>query len=155
LSVAFRRDSDEEVLEPKFELPIPLGPNLVTARGKQQIESQVEQLEALVARELDEKRLTDAKRELRYWRNRLATAQLAPPPPVDRIAFGSQVTFRLNGKERTILIVGDDEADPAHGYVAFSAPLAKAMMGSAAGDAVDFSGKEEAIDVMQVSAPTV
>ena len=33
MSVAFRRDSDEEHLEPKFELPIPSGPNLVTARG--------------------------------------------------------------------------------------------------------------------------
>ena len=33
MSVAFRRESDEEHLEPKFELPIPPGPNLVTARG--------------------------------------------------------------------------------------------------------------------------
>ena len=33
MSVAFRRDSDEEHLEPKFELPIPAGPNLVTLRG--------------------------------------------------------------------------------------------------------------------------
>ena len=33
MSVAFRRESDEEHLEPKFEIPIPVGPNLVTARG--------------------------------------------------------------------------------------------------------------------------
>ena len=33
MSVAFRRESDEEHLEPKFELPIPPGPNLVTERG--------------------------------------------------------------------------------------------------------------------------
>ena len=33
MSVAFRRESDEEHLEPKFELPIPPGPNLVTSRG--------------------------------------------------------------------------------------------------------------------------
>ena len=33
MSVAFRRESDEEHLEPKFELPIPPGPNLVTPRG--------------------------------------------------------------------------------------------------------------------------
>ena len=30
MSVAFRRESDEEHLEPKFELPIPPGPNYVT-----------------------------------------------------------------------------------------------------------------------------
>ena len=33
MSVAFRRESDEEHKEPRFELPIPPGPNLVTARG--------------------------------------------------------------------------------------------------------------------------
>ena len=33
VSVAFRRESDEEHLEPKFERPIPPGANLVTARG--------------------------------------------------------------------------------------------------------------------------
>ena len=33
MSVAFRRESDEEHLEPKFEQPIAPGPNLVTARG--------------------------------------------------------------------------------------------------------------------------
>ena len=30
MSVAFRRDSDEEHLEPKFELPIPPGETVVT-----------------------------------------------------------------------------------------------------------------------------
>ena len=40
MSVAFRRDSDEEHLEPKFELPVPVGPNLVTARGLALIELQ-------------------------------------------------------------------------------------------------------------------
>ena len=33
MSVAFRRESDEEHLEPKFERPIAPGPNLVTPRG--------------------------------------------------------------------------------------------------------------------------
>ena len=33
MSVAFRRENDDEHLEPTFELPIPPGPNLVTKRG--------------------------------------------------------------------------------------------------------------------------
>src|SRR3546814_13208092 len=33
MSVAFRRESDDEHKEPEFELPIPVGPNLVTPRG--------------------------------------------------------------------------------------------------------------------------
>ena len=39
MSVAFRRESDEEHKEPKFELPLPPGPNLVTARGLALIEA--------------------------------------------------------------------------------------------------------------------
>ena len=38
MSVAFRRDCDEEHLEPKFELPIPVGPNLVTGRGESRVQ---------------------------------------------------------------------------------------------------------------------
>ena len=53
MSVAFRRDSDEEHLEPKFELPIPAGPNLVTARGLRLIEERVAGLEALIADSTD------------------------------------------------------------------------------------------------------
>ena len=33
MSVAFRRESDDEHKEPKFDIPIPPGPNLVTRRG--------------------------------------------------------------------------------------------------------------------------
>jgi hypothetical protein len=49
MSVAFRRESDEEHLEPRFELPIPSGPNLVTQRGLQLIRERVDELEALAA----------------------------------------------------------------------------------------------------------
>lgn len=150
MSVAFRRDSDEEHLEPKFELPIPVGPNLVTARGLALIEARVAELEALVASGLEETPLAEAKRDLRYWRTRLATAQLAPPPPEDEVAFGSRVRFRHNGAERSIDLVGDDEAEPAAGRIAFSAPLARALMGALAGEFVDFAGKEEAVEVLEV-----
>ena len=46
MSVAFRREGDDEHLEPKFEIPIPPGPNLVTARGLQLLEAKVAELEA-------------------------------------------------------------------------------------------------------------
>ena len=38
MSVAFRRESDDEHKEPKFDIPIPPGPNLVTERGLKLIE---------------------------------------------------------------------------------------------------------------------
>ena len=77
MSVAFRRDSDEEHLEPKFELPIPPGPNLVTPRGLALIEARNAELEAAIAAATPEQ-LPALQRDQRYWRARLATAQLAP-----------------------------------------------------------------------------
>jgi transcription elongation GreA/GreB family factor len=152
VSVAFRRESDEEHKEPKFELPIPVGPNLVTASGLEQIRAKVVELEAFVAEEKAEARLEEAKRDLRYWRTRQATAQLAPPPPAEEVGFGSRVAFRLRGQTRSIDIVGDDEADPAKGRIAFSAPLARAMIGSCVGDLVDFGGEAEAIEILEIAS---
>lgn len=152
MSVAFRRESDEEHKEPRFELPIPAGPNLVTAAGLKQAEARVTELTELAAKETDETRLADAQRQLRYWRTRLATAQLAPPPSPFEIGFGSRVTFRLKGEVRVLEIVGDDEADPADGRIAFSAPLARALIGASAGDYVDFGGVSEAIEVIEVAS---
>jgi transcription elongation GreA/GreB family factor len=79
MSVAFRRESDEEHLEPKFELPIPAGRNLVTPRGLELIRERVEALEASAAAEADAEARKPIERDLRYWRTRLATAEVAPP----------------------------------------------------------------------------
>lgn len=151
MSVAFRRDGDEEHLEPKFEIPIPPGPNRVTQRGKALIDERVAELEALVAGLSEETALAAAKRDLRYWQTRQITAELAPPPAGGVVDFGTTVTFRLNGKERVLAIVGDDEADPAAGLISFSAPLARALMGAEPGDWLDFNGREEAIEVLTVT----
>lgn len=65
MSVAFRRESDEEHLEPKFEQPIAPGPNLVTARGLALIGERVETIEAAVAAETDEEASKVLLRDLR------------------------------------------------------------------------------------------
>ncbi|MCP6362737.1 hypothetical protein NL477_27380, partial [Klebsiella pneumoniae] len=67
MSVAFRREGDDEHLEPKFEIPIPPGPNLVTERGKALIDARVSELQALIAAESDEEAGKRLKRDLRYW----------------------------------------------------------------------------------------
>ena len=150
MSVAFRRESDDEHLEPKFELPIPPGPNLVTERGLALIAARVEALEAELAGLSDEAEIKRVKRDLRYWRTRQATALIMAPPEGGTVAFGSTVTFRLNGKARTITLVGDDEADPSAGLLSFTAPLSRALMAAEAGDEIDFAGKAGAIEVLDV-----
>lgn len=150
MSVAFRRESDDEHLEPKFEIPIPPGPNLVTARGKALIDAKVVELEARLKEDLDETALTATKRDLRYWQTRQITADVQPEPDGSVVAFGTRVTFLLNGKERILGFVGDDEADPAAGLVSFSAPLARALMGAEEGELLPFNGREDAIEVVAI-----
>ncbi len=131
MSVAFRREGDDEHLEPKFELPIPPGPNRVTARGLAQITAQRAAIEAqiatLIAAQADEAELNAARRHHRYWSTRQASAQVMPHPDGDAVAFGCTVTLRMAGKDRTITIVGDDEADPPAGLLSHTAPLARAI----------------------------
>ncbi|SFF82800.1 Transcription elongation factor, GreA/GreB family [Novosphingobium sp. CF614] len=153
MSVAFRRDSDEEHLEPTFELPIPPGPNLVTARGLARIRARVAELEDLMQGLHDENAVKAARRELRYWSTRQATARLMDKPDGSCVAFGCKVTFAMNGKQRTITIVGDDEADPAAGLLSFSAPLSRAMMNAEVADKLDFTGKPEAIEIIEIGIP--
>lgn len=154
MSVAFRREGDDEHLEPKFELPIPPGPNWVTARGLQLAREHVEALEAADLTGLDEDAVKKHRRLMRYWRTRLATAQVQPVPDGDTVAFGTRVTYRLNGKEKMVAIVGDDEADPNEGRISFTSPLARAMMDAEIGETVDFAGKDDAVAILAISPVT-
>jgi len=151
MSVAFRRESDDEHLEPKFELPIPPGPNLVTSRGMAQIRARVAELEAELKTLTGEDEIKALRRQLRYWGTRQATMELVPVPDGSSVAFGCAVTFQMNGTDRTITIVGDDEADPAESLISFSSPLARALIGAEPGEKVDFANRQDAIEVVSIS----
>jgi transcription elongation GreA/GreB family factor len=150
MSVAFRRESDDEHKEPEFELPISVGPNLVTPRGLRLLGEEV----ARIAAEISETPAEDARkklqRRLRYFHTRQSTADVQRPPADGSIGIGSHVTYRLNKTEKTITIVGGDEADPALGSIAFSAPLARALMGAEAGETVEYQDREDAITILAV-----
>ena len=150
MSVAFRRESDEEHLEPRFELPIPVGPNLVTQRGRALIVAHNAELEALLVQAEGEEARKPVLRDLRYWRNRLATAHVAPPATGEIVAIGTRVTFQRDGVPRTIDIVGHDESDPAASRLAFSAPMARALIGAGVGDEVDAPGSDATLEVISI-----
>lgn len=152
MSVAFRRESDEEHLEPKFEIPIPAGPNLVTARGLMLIEERRAGLEAQLKDCTDPALTAAIQRDLRYWTTRQITAELAPLPSGDKVEFGTEVSILLNGKPKKLRIVGDDEADPAAGLISFNAPLSRAMLGAEPGDLLAFGVATDAIEVLEVEA---
>jgi transcription elongation GreA/GreB family factor len=150
VSVAFRRDSDEEHLEPKFEMPIAPGPNLVTPRGLALIGERVDAIEAAIEAETDDLVLVVLKRDLRYWHTRQTTAELADAPEAGEVGIGSSVRVRMNGAERTIAIVGGDEAEPGSDRLAFSAPLARALIGAMVGERVAFNGRDDAIEILEI-----
>lgn len=121
--------------------------NLVTPAGLELIEAEVHRLEDELAqaRAADDKPgLARCQRDLRYWNQRRATAEVVPPPTRrDKVRFGSTVTVRLDaGGERTLRIVGEDEANPATGLVAYVAPVAARMIGATVGERVDAGGAE-------------
>lgn len=149
MSVAFRRESDEEHKEPRFERPIPSGPNYVTPRGLTLIAARIAELEAMLAVTAEETEREAIARDLRYWHTRQVTAIEAPPPPPDEVAFGSRLRIRAGSNERTIQIVGDDEADPAAGRIPFSAPLARALVGAAEGDRIEFGAGVKVLEILE------
>ena len=154
MSVGFRRESDEEHLEPRFELPIPAGPNLVTSRGLDQIRARNAELETRLEGELSEEERKAVLRDARYWRQRLASAELAPLADGTQVALGTRVTFVREGQTHTLDLVGHDESEPAANRIAFTAPLARALIGAEVGDEVEFAGANELIVVTAIEVPT-
>jgi len=144
MSVAFRRDGDEEHLEPRFELPIPPGPNLVTVRGYALIEARCGELEGRLAGETDEDRSKTLLRDLRYWRSRLTSAQVVGKPDARAVGIGTRVTLQAGGRFRVLTIVGHDESDAASSRIAFAAPIARALMGAEVGDEIALPGLGDA-----------
>ena len=152
MSVAFRRESDDEHKEPEYELPIPVGANLVTPRGLRLLGEEVARLEAAIAAEGEEEARKKLQRQLRYFNTRKATAEVQAPAKDAVVGIGSRVRYTLNGTERAVTIVGHDEADPAAGRIAFTAPLGRALMGTEVGDMVAFQGREDAIEILAAAA---
>ncbi len=127
--------------------------NLVTPEGLALIEGETKRLQEDLnaARESDDRNaIARASHDLRYWSQRLATAELQPPASdASVVAFGSRVTLeRDDGRMQKFRIVGEDEADPAKGSISYVSPLAQALLGKAAGDTVKAgSGEAEIIKI--------
>jgi transcription elongation GreA/GreB family factor len=140
----------EDAAEELPERPISSHPNLVTAEGLAHIEAEVTRLQqehAAAQAANDRTALARAARDLRYWNARRATAQLAPTPSDrSKVHFGSTVTIvRNDGRRQTFRIVGEDEADPAHGTLSHVSPLARALFGKQVGDTIEVAQKEAEI----------
>jgi transcription elongation GreA/GreB family factor len=152
MSRAFVKNLDDTV-EELPDRPVSPHPNLVTPEGLAHIEAEVARLqqEHAAAHAANERAaLTRAARDLRYWTARRASAQLVPAPSDrDKVHFGATVTVvRDDGRRQTFRIVGEDEADPAHGTLSHVSPLACALFGRQVGDTVEVAkSKAEIVEI--------
>ncbi|WP_297970689.1 GreA/GreB family elongation factor, partial [uncultured Amaricoccus sp.] len=117
----------------------------------------VRELEAALAAEPDEALTARLRRDQRYWSLRRATARLTQPDPADpAVQFGSRVTYRSeDGAERSIVITGEDEADPPAGRIPWPAPVARALLGATTGQTVTLTlrGAPVELEVLAVDIP--
>ena len=150
MSRAFVKETAEGAAPP--ERMVSSGPNLVTEEGLAKIAAEVKRLEAALAAETNVLLRETLERDLRYWRQSQASAQLVPRPATGgAIAFGATVTFARNGgRMQTIRIVGEDEADPKAGLINFRSPLAQALIGAEDGDMVEMRAPPAQLTIVKV-----
>jgi transcription elongation GreA/GreB family factor len=153
VSVAFTKEDSAETASESVlpDRPIPPGLNLVTASGLKALEQQVEVARAAydaaqAIEDINERRRQSSVplRDLRYFSERLRTAELIPAPTgTETVAFGARVTFsRDDGRVATYRIVGEDEADPKAGSISHASPIAQALMGKSVGDVATLGAQE-------------
>src|SRR5687768_3983125 len=107
------------------------------------------------------KRLREIDRRIRFLTKRLEIAEVTDPSlhhGKDQVFFGATVTYaEESGQERTITILGIDEADSAKGQVSWISPIARALLKAREGDVVRLvtpAGAQE-VEVLRVEYPKI
>ena len=91
---------------------------------------------------------------MRYWQQRKSSAKLVEPEATPAKArFGVRITLRYeDGTERSYTLVGEDEADPAHGSISWISPIAQSLIGRELGDEVNLQGQRAEIIALAAGA---
>lgn len=102
------------------------------------------------------KRLREIDRRIRFLLKRLEIAEPVDPSLQknrDQVFFGATVTYvDDNDRERTIRILGIDEARIEQGEVSWIAPIARALMKARVGDVVELRTPQglQSIEVLKI-----
>jgi transcription elongation factor GreB len=105
------------------------------------------------------KRMREIDRELAHLARRMGKLRVIDPAAQaerGRVFFGAVVTIAdEDDNQVTVTLVGDDEQDAGAGRIGWSAPLARALRGAAAGDLrrVVLPGGEREWEVVEISYP--
>jgi transcription elongation factor GreB len=105
------------------------------------------------------KRLREIDRRIRFLTKRLEIAEVVDPSVhrgSDQVFFGARVDYVDDeGVERSLTIVGIDEADSAQGQVSWVSPVARVLLKARAGDEVllPTPGGVRTLEILAVNYP--
>lgn len=180
MSKAFTKEPEGDAEGPDEDLPeLPAGQkNYVTPEGYRQISDELKQLTRIDRPKVVEvvswaagngdrsengdyiygkRKLREIDRRLRYLTKRHESAEIVDPTKQknrDQVFFGATVTYiDPHDAEKTVTIVGIDEAQSGAGLISWVSPVARALLKARKGDTVTLrtpSG-EESIEVVEIS----
>lgn len=137
-------------------------PNRLTAQGLAQLQAKIAQLqqeysvESAKADQADKQRQADLERDLRYFNQRVQSAQVvAPATSTHSVQIGSWVTFaNEQDEQQRIQLVGEDQADATAGLINWGSPLGRALLGAQVGDEVLWKRPvgDQLIEVLRIDA---
>ncbi len=148
MSRAFVKEDAQGPDEDPAERPVSSQPNYVTPRGLEILQNEEEKLlnalkayEGAQADDVKKRRKRELERDLRYVRARLESAIPVDPAnqPKDQVRFGATVALkREDGAEKTLRIVGEDEAEEGGTALGWTAPFAQALFGLKTGQTLSW-----------------
>jgi transcription elongation factor GreB len=178
MSKAFVKETEDDDDLPEEADPLPAGvKNYITPRGLQTLRDELQHLTRTERPKVVEvvswaagngdrsengdylygkKRLREIDRRIRFLTKRIEIAQVVDPAQQknrDQVFFGATVTYTTaDGAERTVRIVGIDEADLARGEVSWVSPIAKALLKAREGDTVNLRTPAglETVEVVEI-----
>jgi transcription elongation factor GreB len=179
MSKAFTKEPETEDEEPDAPASLPPGvKNYITPQGLERLQDELRRLRSVERPKVVEvvswaagngdrsengdyiygkRRLREIDRRIRFLLKRLEIAEVVDPVRQknrDQVFFGATVTYAdARDQERTIRIVGIDEARLDRGEISWLSPVARALLKAREGDAVDVRTPAgvERIEVLKIS----
>jgi len=179
MSKAFTKETTQEA---DFEDEIPMLPagikNYITPEGLRRLQDEFAQLQKIERPKTVEtvswaagngdrsengdyiygkRHLREIDRRMRFLRKRMEIAEVVYPARQknrERVYFGATVVYRnARGEEKTVRIVGIDEARSEHNEVSWISPVARALLKAGEGDVVEVRTPKgvERIEVIRIS----
>lgn len=180
MSKAFTKETDgndDEALDEPAPLPVGVK-NYITPAGLKRLRDELRQLRGVERPKVVEtvswaagngdrsengdyiygkRRLREIDRRIRFLSKRLEVAEMVDPAKQkkrDQVFFGATVTYVDAGdRERTVRIVGIDEARAEAGEVSWISPIARALLQARVGDVVEVRTPTgmEPIEVLKIT----